>query len=64
MYYIVDFTIFDKLDSIDGLSLSTVVKADSIVQAKHLINTYWYNLSKIISIDSVREYHLLTNENI
>ena len=64
MYYIIDFTVFDKPDSTDGMSLSTVVKADSIIQAEHLIDTYWYNLSKMISIDSVREYHLLTNKDI
>ena len=66
MYYIVDFTVFDEFYSINGLSLSTVVKADSEVEAERMIYHYWYRhrLAKMISIDSVREYHLLTNKDI
>lgn len=63
MYYMVEFTVFDRTGIMDGMSMSTVVKANSIVQAEHLIDTYWYNLAKMISIDSVKEYNLLTNEN-
>jgi hypothetical protein len=63
MYYIVEFTVFDRTGVMDGMSMSTVVKANSIVHAEHLIDTYWYNLAKMISIDSVKEYNLLTNEN-
>lgn len=63
MYYIVEFAVFDRTGTMDGMSMSTVVKANSIVQAEHLIDTYWYNLAKMISIDSVKEYNLLTNEN-
>ena len=63
MYYMVEFTVFDRTGIMDGISMSTVVKANSIVQAEHLIDTYWYNLAKMISIDSVKEYNLLTNEN-
>lgn len=63
MYYTVEFTVFDRMGLWDGMSMSTVVKANSIVQAEHLIDTYWYNLAKMISIDSVKEYNLLTNEN-
>lgn len=64
MYYIVEFTVFDRTGAMDGMSMSTVVKANSIVQAEHLIDTYWYNIAKMISIDSVKEYHLLTNDEI
>ena len=64
MYYIVEFTVFDRTGAMDGMSMSTVVKANSIVQAEHLIDTYWYNLAKMISIDSVKKYHLLTNDEI
>lgn len=63
MYYTVEFTVFDRTGIMDGMSMSTAVKANSIVQAEHLIDTYWYNLAKMISIDSVKEYNLLTNEN-
>lgn len=63
MYYIVEFAVFDRTGAMDGMSMSTVVKANSIVQAEHLIDTYWYNLAKMISIDSVKECRLLTNEN-
>lgn len=63
MYYTVEFTVFDRTGTMDGMYMSTVVKANSIVQAEHLIDTYWYNLAKMISIDSVKEYNLLTNEN-
>lgn len=63
MYYTVEFTVFDRTGAMDGMSMGTVVKANSIVQAEHLIDTYWYNLAKMISIDSVKEYSLLTNEN-
>lgn len=63
MYYTVEFTVFDRTGIMDGMSMSTVVKANSIVQAEHLIDTYWYNLAKMISIDSVKEYNILTNEN-
>lgn len=63
MYYTVEFTVFDRTGAMDGMSMSTVVKANSINQAEHMIDTYWYNLAKMISIDSVKEYHLLTNEN-
>jgi hypothetical protein len=63
MYYTVEFTVFDRTGAMDGMQMSTVVKASSIVQAEHLIDTYWYNLAKMISIDSVKEYNLLTNEN-
>ena len=63
MYYAVEFTVFDRTGTMDGMQMSTVVKASSIVQAEHLIDTYWYNLAKMISIDSVKEYNLLTNEN-
>lgn len=64
MCYTVEFTVFDRTGDMDGISMSTAVKANSIVQAEHLIDTYWYNLAKMISIDSVKEYHLLTNEEI
>ena len=57
MYFSIEFTV-------DGISMSTVVKAVSIVQAEHMIDTYWCNLGKKISIDSVKEYHLLTNDEI
>jgi hypothetical protein len=63
MYYAIEFTVFDRTGEMDGMPMSTVVKASSIVQAEHLIDTYWYNLAKMISIDSVKEYNLLTNEN-
>ena len=64
MYYAVEFTIYDRTGAIDGMSLSTVVKADSAEEAERMIDTYWYNLAKMISIDSVKEYHLLTNDNV
>ena len=57
MYFSVEFTV-------DNISMSTVVKADSIIQAEHMIDAYWVNLGKMISIDSVKEYHLLTNDEI
>ena len=64
MCYTVEFTVFDRTGDMDGISMSTAGKANSIVRAEHLIDTYWYNLAKMISIDSVKEYHLLTNEEI
>lgn len=63
MYYAIEFTVFDRTSEMDGMKMSTLVEANSIAQAEHLIDTYWYNLAKMISIDSVKEYNLLTNEN-